>query len=81
MPAGPLCEFPEGCISARDCARFGKCVRPIYDCECRLKRAHKKIEELAPRAAKWDALLMSCHRLGMKAKEVVDYINERMQEK
>lgn len=48
-------------------------------CESKLEKLIRLVGILAPKAAKWDALTMACHRLGIKCHEIVKYIRERVQ--
>lgn len=48
-------------------------------CEKRAERLGQLVRALAPKAAKWDALTLTCHRFGVKCQEIVRYINEKVQ--
>jgi hypothetical protein len=48
------------------------------DCPGMLEQAKRKILELAPKAARWDALVLACHRFGNRCSEIVKYVEERV---
>lgn len=76
MSTGPQCEARKGCDSPAQCAREQACK--FATCASRLERAYRLLRVLGRKAAMWDMLQLACHRLGVRCREIIRYIEERM---
>lgn len=47
-------------------------------CQGALERVLAYVRKLEVKAAKWDAVVMACHRMGGKCAEVIRAVNERI---